>query len=116
MESTNNLLQKFNSLNCKKSLIHLKDLQLSKKYIVINAKRIETKYGFMIQIELENAFMFLPYRFNVLSDDDIHELTSGLYYVYREGEKNLRLTQLEGSDVFIPSKQRPYWTKSLNNF
>lgn len=110
MDSAKTLQDKFNSLN-KKSMIHAKDLELFKKYPITNAKRVTTKYGGTLLIDLENNIMYLPNRYNELSDEDIKELSNGAYGIYREGERNLILYKLKESENFIiQNSQYPIWT------
>lgn len=104
----NDLINKFNSLN-KKTLIHIKDLQEATKYEVKNAKRVTSKYGTTVQIELENNIMYLPNRYNALSDDDVMELATGVYYICKQGDSCLKLDTAAGIDIFITNAQYPRW-------
>ena len=103
-----NLITKFNNLN-KKTLIHIKELKDSTKYTVKNAKRVTSKYGTTIQIELENNIMFLPNRYNTLSDDDIIELASGIYCICKQGENSLKLDTAAEISIFLTNTQYPQW-------
>lgn len=106
MDSKKNILNKFNILSSK-SLIHIKDLETSKRYPVMNVQRVITKYGSTLKVELENNIIFLPNRYNSLTDEDINELSFGGYQMYREGERNLILEEME--TMFIPNTQYPVW-------
>lgn len=104
-----NLLTKFNQVQMKKTILHIKDMEESKEYLILNAKKITTKYGPTIKIELETHIMFLPPRYNFLSDDDVNELSIGAYYITRDGEKSLTLKTLNETDFLLTNAQYPIW-------
>lgn len=114
--SPNSLINKFNSLNSK-SILHIKDMKNLKTYQIIKAFRTTTKFGQCIQIELDNHIMFLPNRYNAMTDEEIMELTSDNYFLKKEvgeDEKSFRLL-LErfniNDDEFIilQNGQYPIW-------
>lgn len=52
-------------------VIRLAELTVEKEYNVTNVRRVQTKWGVRIIIELENEFScFLPVRFAKLFDED----------------------------------------------
>lgn len=107
MAAVLNLVNKFNSCNTK-SIIHIKDLDDSVKYPIVQAKRVTTKYGTTIQVELENYIMFLPNRYNVLTDEEVKELSNQKFQIQRKGERNLIL-DAEMDDFFTQNAQYPTW-------
>lgn len=68
-----------------KAVEKLKDLKVGEKHKIISAKRVSTRYGPTILLELENAVTFLPKRFAEISKEDLENFNSGLYYVVFEG-------------------------------
>lgn len=63
----------------------------SMKYPILSAKRVPVKYGTQVQLELDNHIMFLPSRFNMLTDDEVKQFSSGKFRLQRKGERNLIL-------------------------
>lgn len=107
MVFASNLVNKFNSYNTK-SIIHIKDLDDSIKYNILKAKRVTTKYGATIQLELENNIMYLPNRYNALTDNEIKDLSSEKFQIQRKGERNLILfTELD--EFLTQNAQYPIW-------
>lgn len=99
MDSATTLVNKFNTLNTK-PVMHIKEMEILTKYVITKANRVTTKYGTTIQVEVENHKMFLPNRYNILTDDDVEELNTGAFCVYREGERNLILTTFKETEFF----------------
>ena len=59
------------------------------EYLLINLKRITTKFGDIIiarlQVDNEEMDFFLPKRFSKLTDKEIDELNKGNYYIEYKG-------------------------------
>lgn len=101
------LLNKFNSYKIK-NILHIKDMEDLTKYTIVGAKRVTTKYGETVQLELEKNIMFLPTRYNGLSDAEIEALSGGAFVIQREGERNLNLER-EMEQFLIQNAQYPVW-------
>lgn len=86
-------------------------MELSEKYTILNAKRIVTKYGPTVRLEFESNVMFLPTRYNALSDEEVNELSTEPYYVCRRGDQSLTLYNFndEVDNVFLVNSQYPTW-------
>lgn len=112
--SNNTLINKFNGMN-NKTILHIKEMENLKNYPVLKAAKVKTKYGDSIQVEIEEHVIFLPTRYNSLTEEDISELSSGNYLIKKEvgeDEKSYRL-QLERFNMneFIMTQngQYPIW-------
>lgn len=79
--STNtDIISTFNKLNVKQRLSIL-DMTPFEDYAIRRAERINTKYGEVIVLELHSSILYLPKRFNSLSDEDIEKLSTGSYLI-----------------------------------
>lgn len=86
-----------------------------KIYPILKACRTKTKFGESIQIELENNILFLPNRYNTMTEEEIFVLSSGNYLIKKESgidEKNFRLLleEFEMQQYIIPQTvEYPTW-------
>lgn len=63
------------SFNERKPITSLSKLTQNKNFPITSAKRIQTKFGEQIMLELDDCFVYLPKRCNnQLTDEDIKEL------------------------------------------
>lgn len=108
------LINKFNGLN-NKTILHIRDMQNLKPYPILKMSRVTTKYGECIKIEVDKHLIFLPHRYNIITDEEIIELSSGSYVIKKEsGEDDGESYQilLETIDIafMIPQNgQYPIW-------
>lgn len=80
MSTNEELISIFNKLNTRPRL-SVKDLISLEEYHITGAERITTKYGETIVLELGTNILYLPKRFNSLSDKDIENLSTGAYLI-----------------------------------
>lgn len=87
-----------------------------KSYPIFKANKVKTKYGESVQLDVGNHLIFLPNRYNIMSEEEIMELSSGNYHIKKEAgedEKSYRL-HLDYFDIniayIIPENgQYPIW-------
>lgn len=63
-------------------------------YIVHEFSSVDTNHGRRVRIFLEHHYMYLPERFNTLSDEEVAELNSSpkvMVYGGKDAKKNNRL-------------------------
>lgn len=109
------LLSKFDDLNNNKPILHTKDMEDLKLYKILKAIKMKTKYGESIQIETENYVIFLSKRFNLITEEEIKEMSSGNYFIKKVpavGDKPFRL-ELElfnlNDYIITDSGKYPVW-------
>ena len=82
-----------------KPLLCISDLDSSMQYKIASAKRVKTKYGNRIILELESHKLFLPAKFEELTDEDLDNINkSQNYRVQYEPPYNLKFSQTEDED------------------
>lgn len=59
-------LKELNDLSFVKEYVNIKTLNISEKYKIISFQRKKTEFGDRIVVELDNARVFLPQRFDSL--------------------------------------------------
>lgn len=74
------LISTFNKLN-DRQILSVKDMVPMEDYHITGAERITTKYGEAIILELGTNVLYLPKRFNSLSDKDVENLSTGPYSI-----------------------------------
>ncbi len=83
MTSIAKTLEQLNSLSCqgRKNLL-LKNMEINKKYLIQSAKRHnKTRSGkIIIRLILEKHYIYLPKRFNSLTDDFLTEINNNKNY------------------------------------
>lgn len=80
MNTNTEFISNFNKLNAKQRL-SVKDMIPLEEYHITGAERVTTKYGETIVLELETSILYLPKRFNSLTDKDIDELSTGAFLI-----------------------------------
>lgn len=73
MTSNTEIISSFNFLNLKR-VVYIKELKPHTPYTVSSAYRTVTRYGDAVVLKLEDKILYLPKRFNALSDDVIQRL------------------------------------------
>jgi len=68
----------FNSIN-KKPYIRCTELTPNKAFNILKAERTTAKYGQRILLELQHCTLYLPERFNSVSDDTLIDISNGGY-------------------------------------
>lgn len=76
------IMSEFSKLN-QKSILKSSEMVTDYSYKILKARRVKTKFGNKVLLELENNILFLPARFNKISDEVITNLSLGAYMVYR---------------------------------
>lgn len=84
-EFDDSTLEELNAVKLKKAL-RLKDMLLCCEYKILDAKRVNTKFGKRILLQLEDNALFLPQRYERLSDAVIEAMKTGKYSVRNNGE------------------------------
>lgn len=113
MNTNADLISIFNKLNMKQTLC-IKDMVDLEEYNITGAERVTTKYGEVIVLELGTNLLYLPKRFNSLTDKDVESFSSGLYLISKipmNDEKNGIFYRLELK--MVPNTREYY---PFNNF
>lgn len=109
------LLSRFANLSNNKPILHTKDMEDHKLYKILKATKMNTKYGESIQLETDNVVIFLSKRFNLITEEEVKELSSGNYFIKKVpavGDKpfQLELEVFDLNDYIIPSSGKyPVW-------
>lgn len=82
MNTNDELISTFNKLNARQRL-SVKDMVPLEEYLITGAERITTKYGETVVIELGTSILYLPRRFNSLTDKEIEQLSKGSYLILK---------------------------------
>lgn len=86
-KSTKNLLSQFNSIQ-PMEYISVTKMVMNKHYRVTGLTRMKTKYGDRLSAELDHTTkVFLPERYNRMSDEDILEMGKGNYVLIKRADK-----------------------------
>lgn len=86
-------LSSFETINQFKPTVKLADLTVGEKYLIKNIKRITTQYGEAVVVDLEDKQVFLPKRYNKMTQANFNQITYyGSYYLtylgpYKETSK-----------------------------
>ena len=84
---TSNILEKFNLLGAF-AWLNLSTMEKDKPYLMTDMKRHTTKFGDRLMVELDNSNkLYLPERYNSLTDRQVAELGSGKYLLLNRGTK-----------------------------
>lgn len=97
MNTNAELISSFNKLNVRQTL-SVRDMIPVKDFHITGAERVTTKYGDTIVLELGTTMLYLPKRFNSLSDKDIEDLSTGEYLISKtllNDDKDNSLYKLE---------------------
>lgn len=68
-----------------KPLINIKNLEVDKPYIIVNAKLSKTKYGDSVLLELEEAACFLPRRVTAAFKEQLDKFKENKYGLVFKG-------------------------------
>lgn len=98
----------FNSLNAKK-ILGVKEMDLNKVYPIEGAHRSPTKYGECVRLELANKILYLPKRFNALTDEMLEILKEGNFTIEKKivndqtdnSHTKLELSRALNSELFF---------------
>lgn len=104
-QKSDNLLEKFNSLNACKWL-NLESMEKNRPYKVNSLRRADTKFGTRIIAELDECFKInLPERYNAFTDKQLNELGGGKTYLINKGRdgKSYKLEMTKFQAVFSPA-------------
>lgn len=70
-----------------KPFIKVSEMEFGRHYKVIKAARCSTKFGEKVTLEFENEKIFMPSRYDKLSDAALERInTGGEMYITNEGE------------------------------
>lgn len=113
---SNNQLKKAFNTKKSKPFVGCSELRTSKPYRVIKMFRKQTKFGLKPVIEMEEINVYLPIRYNDLTDEEMEGIGNGCFNLIRkvnETNKNFELELEEipiilhddDDDFFIPNAQ-----------
>lgn len=108
MSTNTEVIELFNFLNFQKTLT-LNELEANKDYKIDGAYRVSSTFGNTVSLKIDNKMLYLPKRFNFLSDDIIQRLSSGSFLlakVFLENDNSrykLELKQKIPFDSFYTS-------------
>lgn len=82
----------------KRAIKSIKDLEAEKPFEIMKTVRKNTVYGEKIMIECKDFVVFLPDRYNNLSDEDVNLFNVGKYKFIKEfdGPDNYSLRFVKG--------------------
>lgn len=87
----NQFLKNLNSIKerVRKPIMKTTEIPINKKFKIIKALRVKTKFGEKVMIELDESVLFLPESYNALEDSTIEALNSHTFYIecIKRGEK-----------------------------
>lgn len=84
MESTFKVLEELNSLRIK-PILSLKNMERYCAFKILNCKKVNTRYGNRLHLELEKFCIYLPERFTKISEESFQNLNEGGYYITNNG-------------------------------
>lgn len=67
-------LNKLNKLGVGKTLKKIGDLECNKEYKITSARVVKTKYGRRVIVKINDFDVFLPARYQEISDEDVNKL------------------------------------------
>lgn len=91
-------MEKFNNVGVMKTFLETKkvaDLVVGDKYLITKVKKVQTKFGSAVVVELDNAFCcFLPKRFSSLEPEDLQSFeeeckNKEVYLVVEKSEESM---------------------------
>lgn len=65
-----------------------------KSYHIVKAAKIKIKFGECVRVEVENHVIFLPTRYNLLTEEELADLSSGNYHIKKENGSDEKSYQL----------------------
>lgn len=80
------ILLELNKLGSIKPILRVKDMIEYIWYKIVGAKKVATKFGNRVVLQLENYQLFLPTRYESLSEETISELNRNIYSVANKGK------------------------------
>ena len=99
MTSNTQIVNLFNFLNFQNTL-SLKDMENNIEYKIAAAYKISGKFGDNVALKINNKILYLPKRFNVLTDACIQHINNGTFSITKipfgndDSRYNLELKQL----------------------
>jgi hypothetical protein len=111
-KDTENFLNSFNDVQVENEVkwIKINELKIGKKYEIILSKKIETKFGDPIIIiankkgDDRRLGMYLPKRYNTLSDEQIKKLT-GFYITYVGSNDRSESKYINADNIIFTSRK-----------
>lgn len=67
-----------------KSILPIKEIPTTHKLKILAAVRKTTKFGERIMLELEHYVVFLPEKYNVITDNIIEDVNNGKYKLQKD--------------------------------
>lgn len=92
------VVESFNGLHSKE-ILHLKDVPHLGHVKIIQAQRTKTMYGECIAVESEDNIIFLPKRYNALSDTELLALGSGAYQLVKESSTDEKCVRIRLEEI-----------------
>lgn len=80
------ILLELNQLGTIKPILKVKDMMRDIHYKVFGARRVNTKYGSRVVLQLEKNQLFLPARYEKLSEGAILDLNQNKYNIVNKGQ------------------------------
>lgn len=110
MSTNMEVISTFNAFNLK-NIISIKDMVLSKLYLIDGAYRTTTKFGKSIVFQLDAGLLYLPKRFNTLEDHFLDKISDGAFTISKiplNEDKNdsayrLELSEVLNTDIYFSS-------------
>lgn len=85
-ESPQNVMKILEDKENFKPTLRALDMVVGEEYNILKAKKVATKYGIKVVLELEDGDLFLPKKYDDLNQNIIKALSSGKFYIKNLGE------------------------------
>ncbi|GLV33351.1 hypothetical protein CBL_20099, partial [Carabus blaptoides fortunei] len=96
-----NELNSIGQLEAEKPIAKIKDLALGVQHKVYKCRRVTTRYGPTILLELESSAVFLPKRFAEITDQQVADLKSATCWSVISAKRLGRNTALDSNSKGI---------------
>lgn len=83
--SENEVSSELNHLGLIKPTLKVKDMVQDTHYRILGARKVSTKFGNRVVLDLENYQLFLPARYEKLSDKAVADLNENKYCIVNKG-------------------------------
>lgn len=98
-----NFLKKINNL---KSYTKVSDLEINQEYKIIDAEKVETKYGKTIKVILEDGEkLYLPKRFSIIKKSELKYFKNTIIIYKGKNQKKMDILEFKKVDESEENKK-----------
>lgn len=80
------IISELNQLGSIKPTLKIKDMMRDMQYRILGARKVNTKFGNRVLLQLETHQLFLPARYEQLSEEAILDLNENKYNIINKGQ------------------------------